>query len=1256
MMSTPGMQPTVEQREVLFHNGKAYYSQNVHRVRYKCSRQEVQGKSSGSLIDGGANLGFGGEDVLVIEWTDKTADVTGIDSHKLDDLPIVTCAGLIMTTRGPAIAIMHQYAYHGKGKTIHAPAQLGHFGHDVNDKSVKSPCGNGKQRIITPEGYIIPLDIVDGLAYMKMSKPTDQDMKLPHIILTADMDWDPRCMDHTFTDANGEVTDEYHDALSNTGKFFENFDQRVTLTGEMIHPDDDEYDFHFLDPRERAASHLANNHKTKLKEPDYEALRPNFGWATIEMIKKTFATSTQFFRNMYRLPLRKHFKSRFPGANVGRRNEPVAMDTYFSDTPAIGTVVKMAQIFVGRKTLVTDVYPMQREAQIPCTLEHNIKDRGAMEIIISDGAKAAIGQRIKAICGIYRIKNYQSEPYHQHQNYAENRIGTLKDGTNRVMERSGAPASLWLLALVYVCVLLNHMSNETLGDIAPLTALLGLSPDISMFLAFHFYEPVLYAADNKYPSESTELSGRFVGFAVNQGDAMTFLILTDDTEQVIVRSAVCSRINDKDPNLRQSKAVGEMGHPVSKPVKNCIYEKGSDGARLPDVPTLDVPEGQLGPDELIGRSFLLDADEDGQRLRANIVKKIITFDDETQEKIKTHFLCEVQDSPMDQLMDYHDLLEMLDKQSFNEDGENFFNLMGITAHQGPLTPKDPEYLGSAWNTLVKWEDGSTTYEPLHIMAKDQPDMCAQYALDNNLLELDGWKQFRRRAKNKKTLARKVNQIKKQHKRFAPVFMYGVEIPRDSFQARRLDTKNGNTKWVDSEHLELKQLFDYKFAIDKGPGDQPLPGYTKIRCRMIYAVKHDGRHKARYVAGGHLTKEPEESVYSSVVSLRSLRIIILAAELNGLELFQADVGSAYLEALTGEKICFIAGEEFEFFGMKGHTLILHKALYGLRSSGKCWHSHFSATLRSEGFVPSLADPDVWMRQDLKAGLWEYICVYVDDLALAMLDPKSFIIKLKALPEEGGHGYQIKGDGPLSFHLGCDYVRDRDGTLRAEPKKYIAKMLETYERLYNAPPKHYSCPLEKQDHPELDTSPLLEPEQVSEYLSLMGQLQWLISLGRFDVSSAVAALSTFRSQPREGHLERAKRVVGYVAKFKHAALQFRVCVPDYSHLSSKVEDWAKSVYGNDHEELPHNMPTPLGKIVRITEFVDANLYFDLVTGRACTGILIYLNQTPIDWYCKKQSTVACTTFGSEFVAAKTATEKAYNLCYTLRMMGIPLDYET
>ena len=125
--------------------------------------------------------------------------------------------------------------------------------------------------------------------------------------------------------------------------------------------------------------------------------------------------------------------------------------------------------------------------------------------------------------------------------------------------------------------------------------------------------------------------------------------------------------------------------------------------------------------------------------------------------------------------------------------------------------------------------------------------------------------------------------------------------------------------------------DYQFAQDCGSGDSKPLGHEKIRCRMVYAVKHDGRHKARFVAGGHLTQPPDNSVYSSVVSLRSLRIIILAAELNNLEIMGADVGNAYLEALTNEKNYFIAGPEFAPFGLEGHTIVLYKALYGLRWS-------------------------------------------------------------------------------------------------------------------------------------------------------------------------------------------------------------------------------------------------------------------------------------------------------------------------------------
>jgi hypothetical protein len=111
LMSSLNVQP--ERPGTVAYNGYVYYRQNKHTTHYKSSQQETKGKSPGALVDGGANGGFGGDDVLVIDWGVRRAHVTGIDSHKLVDLPIVTCLGLIMTTRGPAIAVMHQYAYHG---------------------------------------------------------------------------------------------------------------------------------------------------------------------------------------------------------------------------------------------------------------------------------------------------------------------------------------------------------------------------------------------------------------------------------------------------------------------------------------------------------------------------------------------------------------------------------------------------------------------------------------------------------------------------------------------------------------------------------------------------------------------------------------------------------------------------------------------------------------------------------------------------------------------------------------------------------------------------------------------------------------------------------------------------------------------------------------------------------------------------------------------------------------------------------------
>jgi len=97
----------------------------------------------------------------------------------------------------------------------------------------------------------------------------------------------------------------------------------------------------------------------------------------------------------------------------------------------------------------------------------------------------------------------------------------------------------------------------------------------------------------------------------------------------------------------------------------------------------------------------------------------------------------------------------------------------------------------------------------------------------------------------------------------------------------------------------------------------------------------------------------------------------------------------------------------------------------------------------------------------------------------------------------------------------------------------------------------------------------------------------------------------------------------------------------------------VYGEPKEQIPHGLPEAKGKPVRTTTWADANLMHDTVTGRSATGLLHLLNQTPIDWFSKRQGQVETATYGSEFVAARTATEQIMDLRYTLRSLGVPLD---
>ena len=1366
-------------------------------VRYQVSLHHSH-QSRGSLIDRGANGGILGNDANVILKHSKCVNVTGIDNHELSALRMVDASARIDTQLGPVIVILRQYAYHGTGRTIHSAGQIEHYKNEVHDKSMKV---GGKQCIRTLDGYVIPLDVINGLPYMKMCPNTKKEFEdLPHVVLTGGVDWNPKVLDNTITDKEGWYNtmkaaddglipspfDEYGNYRHRTPETqpaketaididptyesncvvtafhaVSNLNMVYLMEGTTDETQDvaDETDNTTVQPRK----------EVKPKPIDYHKYRPYFLNVPVEKVRETFKRTTRYATNvMSGSNILQTIRSPYPAHNVRRRNEPVATDTIFAETPAVDCGHTMAQIFVGRKTRVIDVYGMSTKMQFVNTLEDVIRKRGAMDKLTSDHDSNLMSRRVLDILRALCIDDWQSEPQYQHQNFAEHAWKHLKRNVNWIMNWRNVDAHGWLLCLMWVADVMNHTAERSLGWRPPLEVLTGQTVDISILLCFMFWDVVYFTRyeNDKYQGQigsesSSEVRGRFVGFSWSVGHALTFKVLSDESKRVLSRSRirlastgennlkldiksgalpsyvyVKSKRDHEDPNVvlptidisddpiaielesvpgngetnpnksgeptgepnpnKPNETTGEpTGEPTTTPVVETVQDDDDqdhaltnvgdsplDSTPLRDVPLneddhADIPVDDLAdhlkhrragepnpteeplkfiteqldtinptqlvpPDQMKDRTFLMPPTDDGTRVRAKILRMI----DEHKKDVLDHpelikFKCLV-NNEYEEVVAYNDIVDFIERDD-TWDGK--WKFREILDHEGPLHSKHGRYKGSKYNLKIEWETGEITWEPLKNILKDDPITLAIYARKHDLLGRPGWGHsiLKKYAKTQQRMIRHASQAKLHSFRTKPIYMYGYQVPRNYQQAMELDRENGNDKWAQATKVEMAQIMEYEAFKDMGKGYRP-DGYKRINVHLVYAVKHDGRHKARLVAGGHLTDTPIDSVYSSVVSLRGIRLVTFIGELNDLQIWGTDIGNAYLESLTKERVYVVAGPEFG--ELEGHTLIIFKALYGLKSSGLRWHERFADVLRSMNFFPSKAESDIWMRD--KGDHYEYIAVYVDDLLIASKNPQDIIDDFT-----GTHDFKLKGTGPVSFHLGCDFFRDEDGNLCYAPRKYIEQMLENYRRIYGRLPRPAHSPLVKGDHPEIDTSPLLDLEGIKIYQSLIGALQWVIQIGRFDIATAVMTLSRFRAAPRQGHMDRIHRIHGYLMKFKCGVIRIRTEEPDYSDVPEKIYEWAHTCYKGAKEIVPEDTPTPKGKSVKSTSYVDANLYHDLISGRSVSGILHLLNKTPIDWFSKLQTTVETATFGSEYVAARTCTEQIIDLRTTLRYLGIPLE---
>jgi hypothetical protein len=818
------------------------------------------------------------------------------------------------------------------------------------------------------------------------------------------------------------------------------------------------------------------------------------------------------------------------------------------------------------------------------------------------------------------------------------------------------------------------ISRINLDNRTPHEVLTGNTPDISDLLDFEFYQWIKYYDPAPFPEQREKL-GRWLGPAHGIGQALCYYILKENG-QIIARTSVRGLTdeewrndNEKKDRDQFEKQVtefigsfnGELIHetPIDEPEE--IFEAQDDHV-LGTTDAVALSDPVQGPDPLINASIILpkgDRSElatvkgrkrDAEGLFIGRKHKIPALDSRI-------YIVEFPDGE-EQEVSYNALAEHLFSQVDSE-GNQYQIFREIINHRKSTSAVDKadQYTMSGknrvkkkttagWHLEVEWKDGSTSWLPLKELKKSNAVEVAEYAIANRIEAepaFDWWV--------RDTIKRKSRLIKmSQSHRKRTGYKFGLRIPDSVEEALEIDQENGDTLWHDAIMKEMKNVY---IAFNLRDEKDPPPGFKFIPHRIIFDLKMDFTRKARLVAGGHMTDPPTQLTYSSVVSRESVRIAFLIAAYYDIDIMAADVGNAYLNAPTKEKVYIITGPEFGPLE-QGKVAIIVRALYGLKSSGAMWRSHFANTLKDLGFQSSLADPDMWYRSATKPNsfeYYEYILVYVDDLLVVSHEARSILTKL-----EKDYNYRLKDVGPPKRYLGGTigtYDLNGTQTWSLSAQEYLEKALPIIEKRHGSLKANnkITTPLPGNYHPELDTSPFLRDDEIELYQSYIGVLRWAVELGRIDLTFSVSLMARFASCPREDHFTKVLGMFSYVKKHLRSRIVFDYFTRDWSHIQWTSHDW-KDYYPDAMETIPSNAPPPRGKPIQINMFCDAAHANDLITRRSTTGIIIFLQGTPIIWYSKRQNTIESSTFGSEFVAMKIATEMIEGLRYRLRMLGIPI----
>ena len=1274
-------------------------------------------------IDSHADTHCFGQNFRPVTWTGHECSVSPFLAEYSEQMNIKICTGATaytLDTGEVVILIFGQGLWFGDrmDKSLINPYQCRSYGIPLCDDPTDMYRTLG---IEADDNTYIPMEMAGSTCGFITRYPTDDELATCRQITLSDEDeWNPS---KTHFQVSLMEAEKYNTNLSTRLVYATNGRNQIQ-DDIAIH----EFDRALTDislglSQDLIAERIISNVKTRQQRfgfatitnerhhgVDPELLAQKWGIG-LEKAKATLRNTTQNSIRSAVGPLTRRYRTDFMSQRLRRLSTTWYTDTLFAKNKSlVGNTC--AQMFTDGDGF-TYVHPMKSKAQAGEALHKVTKDVGVPNTIISDGAAEQTGPKthFKQVMKKCHIDSRTTEPYSPWQNKAENSIGIIKGKAKRRRIRRQIPRRCWDFGIVWESEIYCRTAGKD-GRTA-LERITGDTTDISEWLEFEFYD-ICWYWDNQQDTNEPKI-GRWLGVSHRVGSALCYWVLTDKgkilarttvqhvTKEEVAKPDIQQNIRDYHTTLADTIGNEEffndmdgmhsfINDDVDCETDQDILDWTEEYHGLPQSPELDdiidntdVRKQADTYDQFIGAQVQL-SDQTGRLAMGRVTKRVRDNEGNvmgtpSNNPLTNHSLYEVEfpDGHTEELQ-YNIIAENMMSQVDSE-GHHYQVLAEISDHASDATAisKKNGFIRSrngnlhakkttqGWNLEVEWKDGSVDWVPLKDLKASNPIELAEYAIANNIEDEPAFKWWVNDVLRKRD--RIVSKVKAKYWRTSHKF--GIEVPKSVSQAYAIDRKTGTTYWTDAITKEMKNV---RIAFEKLDGitveemkkGKVKPGYTHCGTHMIFDIKMDGKftRKARLVADGHTTDAPSSITYSSVVSRESVRLSLLIASLNDLDIAACDIGNAYLNANCREKLWTIAGPEFG--SDDGSVMLIVRALYGLKSSGAAWRAKLAETLRSMDYTPTEADPDVWMKRAVKPSGEEYYCymlVYVDDVLHIHHDPT---IDMKRLNEH----YRLKeGVSSPERYLGAnvDKVQLEDGRIAWSMScvDYLKGAIKNVDNILgenNAALKMFGDghrPYPSSYRPEIDVTPLLDEKLLARYQQYIGILRWSIELGRIDIMTEVSCLSQHLCAPREGHLQAVYKIFRYLQKNMDKNPGRLVFDPLLEYTDEKIfdgtpttQDWI-DFYPDAEEAMPRNMPTPLGRAILVKAYVDANHAGNLANRRSHSGILIYVNNALIQFFSKRQNTVESSSFGSEFVALRIATEMIEALRYKLRCFGIPIE---